>query len=117
MNEQGMDGKGGRGLLGPRQRWTAARKREVVLRLLRGESMDQLSRELGVELYRLEAWRDRALTGMDAALKSRRDEPLTEELSGAMERIGELTMENELLYRKIHGLESGRPLAVRRSRR
>ncbi|MBF0127521.1 MAG: hypothetical protein HQM02_09955 [Magnetococcales bacterium] len=59
--------------------------------------MDHLSRELGVELYRLEAWRDRVLTGMGAALKSRRDDPLMVELSGAMDRIGDLPMENELL--------------------
>jgi hypothetical protein len=35
------------------QRWTAARKREVVLWLLHGESLEALSRELGVEPYRL----------------------------------------------------------------
>ena len=40
--------------LGPNQRWTVIRKREVALRLLRGEPMDALSRELGVEIYRLE---------------------------------------------------------------
>ena len=51
----------GMGPLGPGQRWTAARKREVVLRLLRGESLDGLSRELGVEVYRLEKWREKAL--------------------------------------------------------
>jgi transposase-like protein len=43
------------------QRWSAARKREVVLRLLRGESLDAVSREIGVEVYRLERWRDKAL--------------------------------------------------------
>ena len=41
------------------QRWSAARKREVVLRLLRGELIDAISREIGVEPYRLERWRDR----------------------------------------------------------
>jgi len=40
------------GPLGQGQRWTAARKREVVLRLFRGELLDPVSRELGVELYR-----------------------------------------------------------------
>ena len=39
--------------LGPGPRWSAGRKREVVLRLLRGESFDVLSREVGVE----SAWR------------------------------------------------------------
>ena len=40
------------GPLGPGQRWSARRKRDVVLRLLRGESLEALSRELGVEIYR-----------------------------------------------------------------
>ena len=47
----------GAGPLTPGQRWSAGRKRDVVLRLLRGESLEALSRELSVEIYRLEAWR------------------------------------------------------------
>jgi hypothetical protein len=68
----------------------------VVLRLLRGESVDALSRELGVEIYRLEAWRDSALAGMDAGLKARQNDPLEGKLKEATRRIGELVMENEL---------------------
>ena len=45
----------GPGSLAPGQRWSASRKRDVVLRLLRGESLEALSREVGVEIYRL-AW-------------------------------------------------------------
>jgi hypothetical protein len=37
--------------LGPRQRWSVGRKREVVLRLLRGEPVETLSREVGVEMW------------------------------------------------------------------
>ena len=33
-----------------------ARKREVVLRLLRDEPVQLLSRQLGVEIFRLEQW-------------------------------------------------------------
>lgn len=79
---------------------TASRKREVVLRMFRGESLDKLSRELGVEIYRLEKWRDRALAGIDSGLKNRQDDPVQAELDAAMKRIGELTMENELLYER-----------------
>src|SRR4051812_1877809 len=53
------------------QRWSAARKREIVLRLLRGESLDLVSREIGIEPYRLEHWRDKVLALMDARLKER----------------------------------------------
>ena len=41
------------GLLEPGHRWSLARKREVTPPLLRGESQEALSRELGVELCRL----------------------------------------------------------------
>ena len=63
---------GGAGALAPRQRWSASRKRDVVLRLLRGESLDAVSREVGVELYRLEAWKERALAGLELGLKGSR---------------------------------------------
>lgn len=36
----------------------ANRKTDVVLRLLRGESLDVVSRQVGVEAHRLAAWRD-----------------------------------------------------------
>ncbi len=49
----------GAGALAPGQRWSVSRKREVVLRLLRGESTELLSRESGVPLYKLEQWRRR----------------------------------------------------------
>ena len=61
-------GSAGGGALVAGQRWSAGRKREVVLRMLRGDSLDALSRELGVEIYRLEEWRDEALSGMDLGL-------------------------------------------------
>ena len=55
----------GAGSLAPGQRWSASRKRDVVLRLLRGASLEALSREVGVEIYRLEAWRERAMAGLE----------------------------------------------------
>ncbi len=109
----GTDG----GALAPGQRWSAGRKREAVLRLLRGEPLDALSRELGVEIYRLEAWRERALAGMDLSLKNRQGDPLAEELNAAKRHIGELSMEIELLRERSRALEERRPLAMRRSRR
>lgn len=100
------------GPLGPGQRWSVARKREVTLRLLRGESLEALSRELGVEMYRLEEWRDRAFDGIDAALRERTGDPVQVELDQAMKRIGELSMENELLRERCKAkfpLAPGRP--------
>ena len=49
----------------PEQRSSADRKRDIVLRLLRGESLDVVSREVGVEIYRLEKWKERAPAGLE----------------------------------------------------
>jgi len=87
-----------------------------VLRVLRGESLDALSREFGVEIYRLEEWRERALVGMDLGLKNRQGDPLAEELHAAKRHIGELSMANELLREQARALKEKRPLAMRRLR-
>ena len=69
--------------------------------MLRGESVQALSRELGVEIYRLEEWRSKALSGIESSLRERGDDPLQRELDAALKRIGEITMENELLRVRI----------------
>ena len=107
----------GAGPLAPGQRWSTGRKRDVVLRLLRGESLEALSREVGVEIYRLEAWRARAVAGLEHGLKKRQGEPLAEALDAAKRHIGELSMENELLRARARAAEQRLPLAMRRSRR
>ena len=61
-------------------RWSANRKKDVVLRLLRGESLEAVSRDVGVELYRLEQWREQALAGMEAGLRERGGDPVAREL-------------------------------------
>jgi transposase len=103
-----------RGPLGPGQRWSLTRKREVALRLLRGDPVDALSRELGVEIHRLEKWREKALLGIDNGLRERDGDPLNEELEAAVKRVGELSMENELLRERCRRND---PLAFRRSKR
>jgi hypothetical protein len=95
-------------------RWTVSRKKEVVLRLMRGEPIDALSRELGIEVYRLEKWHRKALQGVETALKARDGDPLAAELDAAMRRLGEITMENELLRYKVR---KARPLAPERSKK
>ena len=104
------------GPLGLGQRWTVARKREVVLRLLRDEPVQLLSRQLGVEIFRLEQWREKAIGGIDASLKQRKGDPVQAELDSAMKRIGELTMQVELLEAKTEtfGQHAEQPPAKRR---
>ena len=101
------------GPLAPGQRWSVARKREVVLRLLRGESVELLSRELGVPIFKLEQWRQKAEAALEEALKERGADPADGQLAAAMQRIGELSMENELLRARI---ERPGPLGRGRSR-
>ena len=82
------------------QRWSKRRKMEVVLRLFRGDSLDDVSRDVGVEISRLEAWRDKAMRGMETGLKEREGDPIQAELDAAKHRIGDLLMEVELLREK-----------------
>jgi len=101
------------GPLAPGQRWSVARKREVVLRLLRGESAELLSRELGLPMFKLEQWRHKAEAALDGALKEREADLADGQLGAAMQRVGELSMEVELLRAR---LERPGPLGRRRSR-
>jgi len=96
------------------KRWSAGRKKEVVLHLLRGEPVDVVSREVSVPIYKLERWRDRALAGIDAGLKERENDPVERQLGEANRRIGELVMEVEILQKERRAKH---PLVGRRSSR
>ena len=82
-----------------RPRWSAGKKMDAVLRLLRGEPLETLSRELGVEAHRLAAWRDDFLESGKQGLKGERPDrsPDDRALRQAERKIGQLTMENEIL--------------------
>ena len=101
----------------PRRRMLARRKQEAVLRLLRGEALELVSRELGVTAAELSSWRDRFLSGGEASLKSRLADARDAEIDRLQAKVGELTMTAELLEAKIERLETHRPLGRRRSRR
>ena len=82
-------------------RWSASKKLDVVLRLLRGEKLEEVSREVGVEAHRLAAWRDEFLDAGKEGLKGKR--ATTEDdrkLRDAERKIGELTLENEV-WKKV----------------
>src|SRR5919199_1733496 len=98
----------------PERRFSAPRKLAAVTRLLRGET---LARELNVTAARLSEWRDRALAGAEAAMKARERDGRDDEVLRLKAKLGEVTMANELLERKIAALENGRPLGRRRLRR
>ena len=85
---------------GERGRFSAPRKAATVLRLLRGESLELLARELGVTAATLAGWRDEFLAGGQAALKSRPADDRDEEIARLRAKVGELTMDNELLLQR-----------------
>ncbi len=101
---------------GERGRWSSRRKAEVVLRVLRGEGLDALSRELKVTAGAIARWRDEFLAGGQAAVKSRPADARDAELARLRAKVGELTMENALLRERARRAEAEHPFGRRRSR-
>lgn len=100
-----------------RGRFSAKRKREAVLRLLRGEDLDLVSRDVGVLGSTLAQWRDAFLEGGLGALRSRQSDGRDQRIRAMERKLGKVVMENELLREKIDRIEDGRPLALRRSKK
>ena len=97
-------------------RMSRQRKRDAVLRLLRGEDLETVSRGLGVTAATLTAWRDAFLAAGEASLTSRPADGAELESERLKARLGEMLLQRELLEAKIAALEEGRPLARRRPR-
>ena len=110
MNKEEKFSAGGR-------RFSVQRKMAVVARLLRGEPLELVARESNVSVDKLTKWRNRALVGATTALKERERDDRDDEIGRLKAKVGEITMENELLYAKIDALENKRPLARRRLRK
>ena len=96
-----------------RGRYSAQRKRDAVLRLIRGEALDIVAREIGVKPSTLAEWREQfmesALSGLTKKPKDHRDD----QIALLQRKLGAVTMENELLNEKIDRMEAGLPLAQR----
>src|SRR3954452_25424351 len=78
---------------GHRRRMSARRKQEAVLRLLRGEDLELLSRELGVTAAELSGWRAAFLAAGEASLTSRPADARDAEIGRLKEKVGGLTIE------------------------
>jgi hypothetical protein len=102
---------------GRERRMTAGRKRDAVLRLLRGEPLEIVARELAVTAADLSAWRDAFLEAGATSLKARARDDRDEKIDRLQSKLGEVLMDNELLYAKIDRLEAGVPFVGRRSKR
>src|SRR5919205_3149431 len=99
-----------------RGRWSSRRKTEVVVRVLRGEDLDALSRELGVTAGVIAGWRDQFLAGGQAAVRARPADERDEEIARLRAKVGEITMANELLRERARRAEANSPFGSRRSR-
>jgi transposase-like protein len=90
---------------------------EAVLRVLRGEAIDTVSRELNVTAATLSLWRDQFLAAGQASLKSRATDDRDEEIKRLRAKVGEITMDNELLLERCRLGEEKSGLRPRRLKR
>jgi transposase len=78
------------------ERWSAQRKMEIVLRLVRGEAIDEVAREVQVPVHEVEEWRRVFLESGQQGLKRRGIDPEERELRRLQAKIGDMTMRLEL---------------------
>jgi transposase len=90
------------------ERWSASRKSELVLRLLRGEALDAVARDAQVPAHELEEWRRVFLATGTHGLKKQGD-PDAREVRRLQAKLGEVMMRLELaedlLEKKGYGPE------------
>src|ERR1035437_1708684 len=67
-------------------------------------------RLVGITVAKLTDWRNRALAGAATALKKRERDDRDDEIARLKSKVGEITMDNELLNAKIAAKEGKRPL-------
>lgn len=99
-----------------RGRFSSRRKMDAVLRLLRGEELDAVSRELGVTGSTLSSWRDEFLAAGQSGLKTRTPSEPEDKTHDLKALLGDLTIDNECLKALLRKHEERDPLASRRSK-
>src|SRR5258706_7680148 len=100
--------------LGRGGRMSRQRKTAAVLRLLGGEDLETVSRELGVTAATLPGWHDAFVAAGEAALTTRPGSAEELESDRLKARLGAALIERDLLNEKIALLEADRPFARRR---
>lgn len=114
-SKQPGDQRAGRAAEGKREvRWSARRKEELVMRLLRGESLDLLARESGQPAGQISRWREDFLRAGREGLKARPQAPEEHELREAQRKIGAQAIEIDTLRALLE--KKGAPQSTRRSR-
>ncbi len=100
-----------------RGRFSSRKKMDVVLRVLRGDDLDLVSREAGITATTVSEWRDQFVASGQAGLKSRAADSRDDELVRLKALVGDLTMRLELSREAVQRLRGGSPLAPGRSTR
>ena len=100
-----------------RGRFSSRKKMDAVLRVLRGDDLDLVSREAGITAAKVSEWRDQFVVSGQAGLKSRDADGRDEEVARLKALVGDLTMRLELSREAVQRLRGGAPLATGRSTR
>ena len=86
---------------GSPKRWSATRKREVVLRVLRGEPLTVVAREVEVPVTELDRWQHQFLESGRAGLRARPDSWQIRGLREARSTISELRSKIKILEQAL----------------
>lgn len=81
--------------MGPKiKRWSAAKKAEIVLALLRGtKQLVDICRENDLKQSEVEKWKEDFLSGGEQSLKTKPVEKGEQEIKELRAKVGELTLE------------------------
>ena len=82
---------------GSNNRFSVKRKTEAVLRLLRGEDLELVSREYKVTAATLSPWRAAFLSAVQTGFQRDPADGQDDEIQRLQAKVGELTMANDLL--------------------
>ena len=72
----------------------------IVARLLRGEPLELVAREMNVSIAKLSEWRERALAGAAGALKERERDDRDDKIARLKSKVGEITTLSRLARRR-----------------
>jgi len=97
--------------------WSTKAKVDVVLRLLRGESVADVSRAIQVPAHEIETWRRDFLEGGVLGLRRRGGYPEERLIRQTQAKVGELTMKLELAETLLEKRGFGDDLARLKSAR
>lgn len=97
-------------------RWSAKRKAEAVLRLVKGEDLDTLARQLKVTAAMLSEWREVFLANGLAGLRSREVDGRDEKIAALKKALAETALDLSIAraINAVYGRKAG-PLAPGRS--